>query len=168
MHSFPSQINKFSSRDTIRALPHSLATKRQIKERLSVSITQHAQQETSTVFKRTKNKTMKAVVHFWNNATSFIGGLELWYGSMKQIEGHFGSGVGTYFVFLRWLFLLNLYLLLFTFAFITLPQITYNAIEKEESTLGNTSSDRVWDVLTGEVSKDLKLSKDYRYNLMYY
>ncbi|CAD7091086.1 unnamed protein product [Hermetia illucens] len=136
--------------DTIRALPHSLATKRQIKERLSVSITQHAQQETSTVFKRTKNKTMKAVVHFWNNATSFIGGLELWYGSMKQIEGHFGSGVGTYFVFLRWLFLLNLYLLLFTFAFITLPQITYNAIEKEESTLGNTSSDRVWDVLTGE------------------
>lgn len=111
---------------------------------------------------------MKAVVHFWNNATSFIGGLELWYGSMKQIEGHFGSGVGTYFVFLRWLFLLNLYLLLFTFAFITLPQITYNAIEKEESTLGNTSSDRVWDVLTGEVSKDLKLSKDYRYNLMYY
>jgi transmembrane channel-like protein len=32
---------------------------------------------------------------------------ELWYQSLKVIEGHFGSGVATYFKFLRWLFTLN-------------------------------------------------------------
>jgi hypothetical protein len=33
--------------------------------------------------------------------------VELWYSSLKTIEGHFGSGVTTYFRFLRLLFLLN-------------------------------------------------------------
>lgn len=52
----------------------------------------------------------------WLNRTKFsttntVNNIELWYASMKKIEGHFGSAVGTYFKFLRWLFGLNLLLL---------------------------------------------------------
>lgn len=34
--------------------------------------------------------------------------LEPWYQKLKTIEGHFGSGVATYFKFLRSLFFINL------------------------------------------------------------
>jgi hypothetical protein len=33
--------------------------------------------------------------------------LELWYSSIKTVEGHFGSSAATYFRFLRLLFVLN-------------------------------------------------------------
>lgn len=46
---------------------------------------------------------------------STLNSIELWYGSMKEIEGRFGSGVGTYFKFLRWLFGLNLALCVISF-----------------------------------------------------
>ena len=39
--------------------------------------------------------------------------------------GLFGGGVLTYFSFLRWLFLVNIYIFVLVFTFITIPQLTF-------------------------------------------
>ena len=49
--------------------------------------------------------------------------LELWRGHLKQVEGQFGSGVLSYFIFLRWLMFLNLFIFLMEFGFVSLPTI---------------------------------------------
>lgn len=92
---------------TLRALPQSLSIKRQIKSKVELTV---------------KNKSLQIGTNRWKRAIHNIGILnskikkiirkaiingEIWYGSMREIEGHFGGGVGTYFQFLRFLFVLN-------------------------------------------------------------
>ncbi|XP_076264422.1 transmembrane channel-like protein 7 isoform X2 [Rhynchophorus ferrugineus] len=47
--------------------------------------------------------------------------IELWRGELKNIEGHLGIGVVSFFKFLKWLFFLNLFILLLVSLFIILP-----------------------------------------------
>uniref|UniRef100_A0AAZ3QJ54 Transmembrane channel-like protein n=1 Tax=Oncorhynchus tshawytscha TaxID=74940 RepID=A0AAZ3QJ54_ONCTS len=44
-----------------------------------------------------------------------------WEMRIKKIESHFGSGVASYFIFLRWLFGINIVLTVMTGAFIVIP-----------------------------------------------
>uniref|UniRef100_A0A3P8V4S1 Transmembrane channel-like protein n=1 Tax=Cynoglossus semilaevis TaxID=244447 RepID=A0A3P8V4S1_CYNSE len=46
-----------------------------------------------------------------------------WEVRIKKIESHFGSGVASYFIFLRWLFGINIVLTIMTGAFIVLPEL---------------------------------------------
>ncbi len=50
---------------------------------------------------------------------------ELWKGHMKEVEGHFGTAVVSYFVFLRWVFIMNLIIFTFWFGFVVVPQIVW-------------------------------------------
>ncbi|XP_023376710.1 transmembrane channel-like protein 3, partial [Pteropus vampyrus] len=45
-----------------------------------------------------------------------------WEMRIKKIESHFGSGVASYFIFLRWLFGINIVLTMMTGAFIVIPE----------------------------------------------
>ncbi|OWK62133.1 Transmembrane channel-like protein 3 [Lonchura striata] len=45
-----------------------------------------------------------------------------WEMRIKKIESHFGSGVASYFIFLRWLFGINIVLTIMTGAFVVLPE----------------------------------------------
>ncbi|XP_067626932.1 transmembrane channel-like protein 7 isoform X2 [Eurosta solidaginis] len=65
----------------------------------------------------------------WSKLSATI---KLWQSSLKQIEGHFGSGVAAYFMFLRWLFYLNCFTFLLIVIFVIIPNIvTYEkSIEK--------------------------------------
>ncbi|XP_071361332.1 transmembrane channel-like protein 5 [Trachinotus anak] len=47
--------------------------------------------------------------------------LQLWQGIMKEIGGKFGSSVLSYFVFLKWLLMFNIFSFLVNFGFITIP-----------------------------------------------
>ena len=58
----------------------------------------------------------------------------------------FGSGVQSYFVLLRWLFLLNLVILSLTIFFLFIPQVIH-----ENSVQNNNASFTGWEMLTGEV-----------------
>ncbi|XP_031424573.1 transmembrane channel-like protein 3 [Clupea harengus] len=50
-----------------------------------------------------------------------------WEMRIKKIESHFGSGVASYFIFLRWLFGINIVLTIMTGAFIVLPELLVGA-----------------------------------------
>ncbi len=51
--------------------------------------------------------------------------LPLWNGAIKSMEGQFGSGVGSFFAFTRYLFLVNLVLCLFTVPLLLLPEAIF-------------------------------------------
>ncbi|KAG8516411.1 Transmembrane channel-like protein 3 [Galemys pyrenaicus] len=46
-----------------------------------------------------------------------------WEARIKKIESHFGSGVASYFIFLRWLFGVNVALATLTGAFVVVPEL---------------------------------------------
>lgn len=99
----------------LRALPQSLFIKRQIKSRIADIV---------------QEKSQRIGMNRWKKALHFIGlcsakskviirncmrNFELWNDSMKEIEGYFGAGADTYFRFFRFLFVINLSLMIITF-----------------------------------------------------
>ncbi|KAL4240415.1 ion transport [Mactra antiquata] len=66
----------------------------------------------------------------WNSLKiswrEFMYSMEVWRGAIKKVEGHQGMGVVSYFVFLRWLFFLNIFIFLLIFWVITFFQIVFD------------------------------------------
>ncbi|XP_020039786.2 transmembrane channel-like protein 3 [Castor canadensis] len=56
-------------------------------------------------------------------ACNFVVTFIPWEMRIKKIESHFGSGVASYFIFLRWLFGINIVLTIMTGAFIVIPEL---------------------------------------------
>lgn len=54
-------------------------------------------------------------------------GYELWKGHLKEVEGNFGTAVVSYFIFLRWLFVMNLIIFLLWFGLVVIPQLVWVA-----------------------------------------
>lgn len=46
-----------------------------------------------------------------------------WEFRIKEIESHFGSAVASYFIFLRWLFWINLVMAIILVAFVAIPEV---------------------------------------------
>lgn len=88
--------------------------------------------------------------HMKNISYSF----ELWYNSLKEIEGNFGSGVSIYFKFLRRLFILNLFLTLLSMCFIVVPQIIFSINKSGDNVtvVENKELFNIEDIFTGTVS----------------
>ncbi len=81
--------------------------------------------------------------HFRAGVKEWLYSLELWRGHLKDIEGQFGSGVVSYFAFLRWLMFLNLFVFLVEFGFVSLPMLVICAGTTESvknSHANNTSN----------------------------
>ena len=53
---------------------------------------------------------------------------------MKEIEGHFGTAVVSYFIYLRWLFVMNLVIFALWFSFVVIPTSIYIAVESPART----------------------------------
>uniref|UniRef100_A0A2K6T3S0 Transmembrane channel-like protein n=1 Tax=Saimiri boliviensis boliviensis TaxID=39432 RepID=A0A2K6T3S0_SAIBB len=56
-------------------------------------------------------------------ACNFVVTFIPWEMRIKKIESHFGSGVASYFIFLRWLFGINIVLTIMTGVFIVIPEL---------------------------------------------
>ncbi|KAG8432977.1 hypothetical protein GDO86_017301 [Hymenochirus boettgeri] len=68
--------------------------------------------------------------------------LQLWHRTLKVIESKFGSSVLSYFIFLKWLLLFNIFSFIVNFSFITIPQF----VDMEPNNLSFTGLE----LLTGE------------------
>lgn len=69
---------------------------------------------------------------------------------MKEIGGTFGSSVLSYFLFLKWLLLFNLFSFLINFGFITIPLLVFDPSPKVPANV----SFRGLELLTGAVSSN--------------
>ncbi|KAJ3637950.1 hypothetical protein MTP99_001368 [Tenebrio molitor] len=76
---------------------------------------------------------------------------ELWHGTLKDIEGRFGSGYAYYFKFLRWLFVMNFLLAVLSLVLTAVPQIVYDGSGSNE-TRHNTNSFNIKEVFVGNGS----------------
>uniref|UniRef100_A0A8P4GJC4 Transmembrane channel-like protein n=1 Tax=Dicentrarchus labrax TaxID=13489 RepID=A0A8P4GJC4_DICLA len=82
--------------------------------------------------------------------------LELWQGIMKEIGGKFGTSVLSYFLFLKWLLMFNIFSFLINFGFITIPLLVYDP----SPNIPPNVSFRGLEILTG--------AGYFNYTVMYY
>lgn len=115
---------------TIRSLPQTLTVKREIRANLSKTVGRRSSSNTAgDIWKYCKNygkllstQLQRRIEHTGNR-------FEMWYDSLKTVEGHFGSSVGAYFRFLRFLYITNVIVAVFMIAFIAFPQFLFNLTE---------------------------------------
>ncbi|NWR32385.1 TMC7 protein, partial [Tachuris rubrigastra] len=74
-------------------------------------------------WKKTRSKSLKKVLSEAKGLSSY---LVLWRRDIHSIEGTFGTGIQSYFSFLRFLVLLNFIIFILMFSFVTLPTIIYD------------------------------------------
>ncbi|KGL94555.1 Transmembrane channel-like 7, partial [Charadrius vociferus] len=71
-------------------------------------------------WKRTSSKSLKKVLNEVKELSSY---LKLWRHDIHSIEGKFGTGIQSYFSFLRFLVLLNFIIFILMFSFVILPSV---------------------------------------------
>ncbi|XP_050297995.1 transmembrane channel-like protein 3 isoform X2 [Anthonomus grandis grandis] len=113
-------------RTALRDMPQCLTIKRCVRVKLSKSVSQRSKKRTITCWKMLKYQISMGFTKFKINTRDLAYSFELWYGALKRIEGHFGTGVASYFKFLRWLFLVNLSIAVLSSCFIVIPKIDQN------------------------------------------
>ncbi|NXX89135.1 TMC7 protein, partial [Centropus bengalensis] len=74
-------------------------------------------------WKQWKRASSKSLRKFVNEVKELSSYLKLWRHDIHSIEGKFGTGIQSYFSFLRFLVLLNFIIFILMFSFVTLPSI---------------------------------------------
>lgn len=111
------EANQKTEQRAIKELPKSMAEKRRdMEQRLEkagqLSSWNQWRQSTRRYLRRLRDDTLE-----WARS------LKLWRGDIHLIEGMFGTGILSYFSFLRFLVLLNFIIFLLMFSFVMLPII---------------------------------------------
>ncbi|XP_021266936.1 transmembrane channel-like protein 7 isoform X1 [Numida meleagris] len=98
-------------------LPLSIAEKRRIRDSRQADIKYSSGWNQ---WKRTSSKSWKKALKDIKELSSY---LELWRHHIHSIEGKFGTGIQSYFSFLRFLVLLNFLMFILMFSFVVLPAV---------------------------------------------
>ncbi|XP_075987961.1 transmembrane channel-like protein 7 [Anticarsia gemmatalis] len=101
----------------IKAMPVPMNQKRELKARL-----QNATKLRLQGLEQLQWRQRKVWHRFSIRFSEIVGKLELWQSPMREIEGKFGTGVVSYFIFLRWLLFLNITISLLIITFMILPK----------------------------------------------
>ncbi|CAK8671240.1 unnamed protein product [Clavelina lepadiformis] len=108
--------------EELRQFPVSMAVKKQVRSHANEN-REKKKSRTVGSFKIWRYNMSIKWRHFKQDTKKFAQNFRLWQQDLKQVEGHFGTGVSSYFTFLRGLFLLSIPSFIFNFAFISLPQL---------------------------------------------
>ncbi|KAM9305536.1 transmembrane channel-like protein 7 [Gastrophryne carolinensis] len=113
----PSRLESFDDDFNIplRERPISIQDKRKLRDIQTLRF-----QNTSN-WSQWKDHSKNVCRKFREDVTALLANLQLWRGNIHSIEGKFGTGIGSYFSFLRFLVLLNFIIFLLMFCFTTLP-----------------------------------------------
>ncbi|MED6239228.1 hypothetical protein ATANTOWER_003647 [Ataeniobius toweri] len=106
----------------LRAMPLSLVDKMEIRRRCFSLSAVNSLNRNFPCF----NLPLVYISRMWRhstfNALPFLSTLKLWHSSMKKLSGRYGTGVLSYFLFLRTLLFINLLLFIITCLFLVIPQ----------------------------------------------
>ncbi|KAM9857482.1 transmembrane channel-like protein 6b [Aulostomus maculatus] len=109
----------------LRAMPLSVAEKSELR-RLALQKEKHTLSGSQIpCCSRLKYYIIIVMRQSWYSWLSFLNSLQLWQVALKRVSGRFGSGVLSYFLFLKSLLFFNLFLFLVTGAFLVLPQVVH-------------------------------------------
>ncbi|XP_034044790.1 transmembrane channel-like protein 5 isoform X2 [Thalassophryne amazonica] len=141
------ELVTMSTRERIRAirdLPLSFEDKKQIRSQV-LAFKSSKQSKGLTCLTDCSEDVSLFFRRFGSAVCSAQQTLELWQGTMKEIGGRFGTSVLSYFMFLKWLLMFNIFSFLVNFGFITIPLLVY---EPSPSTPENVTF-RGMEILTG-------------------
>lgn len=130
--------------EAIRSAPTTISAKRSYMRRLSSK-----KRNAPGKLKRFKYQYGMAWKHFKDHVAELKYSLYLWRGPLKRIEGHFGTGVLSYFVFLKWLLFINIPTVLLTLGFICVPQLLHRWLQQEPAGYINNTDFTGLELLTG-------------------
>lgn len=139
----------------IRALPMSFEEKKHIRNQV-LAFKSSTKSHQFTCCGNCSESVSRSFRRCASNLRSARQTLELWQGTMKEIGGKFGTSVLSYFVFLKWLLMLNVFSFLVNFGFITIPQLVYD----HSPNITEKTSFRGLEILTGVGY--------FNYTVMYY
>ncbi|XP_031835639.1 transmembrane channel-like protein 7 isoform X2 [Nomia melanderi] len=137
----------------IKAMPICMTQKIQLKNQL-----QSATKLRLQGFEQLKWQRRKAWQQFRIRMKEAYSKMELWNESLKTIGGNFGMGIVAYFLFVKWLMYLNIFIFLLMFLFIVLPGIVFEMPETEPCINSNNShsipccSELYWNITQGSSS----------------
>ncbi|XP_018413972.1 PREDICTED: transmembrane channel-like protein 7 [Nanorana parkeri] len=99
----------------LRERPISIQEKRNIRKIQALHF------QSTTGWGQLKDNSRSVYQKFHGETTALLSNIQLWRSNIHSIEGKFGTGIGSYFSFLRFLVLLNFVIFLLIFCFTTLP-----------------------------------------------
>lgn len=136
-------------KEALRDMPQCLTVKRRVKAKLHESVRAKSKIRHIGYFKQLKYTLNIFLAKLKMDLRDLMYSFELWYNALKTIEGNFGSGVASFFKFMRLLFLLNVFVAFICFSFVVLPQLLFDLNNPINSTeINNTFS--FWDIFTGQ------------------
>ncbi|XP_044064055.1 transmembrane channel-like protein 7 [Siniperca chuatsi] len=106
----------------LRGIPLPMALKRAVRQVQQMQVPVVSSRES---WKRNKAKSLRKLK---DNASGYLYFFALWRKSLQKIGGNFGGGVQSYFLFLRFLVVLNFVSFLLIAGFVLIPSIVFRSV----------------------------------------
>nr|XP_014346664.1 PREDICTED: transmembrane channel-like protein 4 [Latimeria chalumnae] len=117
----------------LKEIPLPMQGKRAVRDRRQMKI------QIISSWESWKKSHLKSLKRFQLEAADVLSRMEVWKSSLHKIEGQFGTGIQSYFNFLRFLVMLNFAMFLLTAAVLVIPNIVFMTVDLQGWTLLNTT-----------------------------